>query len=206
VIEGLRHFRTIYPEAKAREQIAAIHRGQGNTRMLTAVERQWEGSTSTPALTMAAPAAPKFNTINRSATPTLPTSTEVISKTQTAPAMTAVLLPRSKFFDTKIPIPIPKHTSPPVTANSQKPASPQAVAHLPNLLPATAHSSADTGLTEPRFRDFKTILTESQTFIPENPIGSPAIPQPKKHRPISAEGNAEGIPADLNTLSILLSR
>jgi len=48
VIEGLRYFKTIYSDAEAKAEVAAIYREQGDSDTLAAVERRWGAATTKP--------------------------------------------------------------------------------------------------------------------------------------------------------------
>ena len=139
-IEGLRHFKSIYPETKAREQIAIIYQERGNAEMLLAIERQWGVTLPKPNVTISEP-------VRIIATPsqmprTLPQEASSISTTlplagvvqaafsatpPTVPETIKIAMPagaphsRSEFFATKIPIPIPNTTHQPLLADSPRP-------------------------------------------------------------------------------------
>ena len=70
MVEGLRYFKSIYSEAEARQEIAAIYRKQGNTDMLAAVERKWGAANSAPV--RSAPLRPEPVLIASAPEPTMP--------------------------------------------------------------------------------------------------------------------------------------
>ena len=219
MIEGLRYFKTVYSEAEAKAEIAAIYREQGDTDSLAVVEQRWgtpktarpEPVRSEPVLIAATP-KPVVLPLIPKARPFPPPPTEIVNtvpRTMRTPSQAPAVVaseevavivappiepPRSKpeLYDTKIPMPTLNSAPQPVVATARlpKPAPTALVPKLPAPMPLTL--TADQLVLENPVK-LAMVPTPPDAAHPEvmEPPRPTVITQPRKHYVVNANSSAD---------------